>query len=171
MSALTLSSRIWSGSASNAYRDFAKDLVEAHDETEARAHSAADRFRSYALQLTWRQEDMARHRSDATSGGLTVTGTRILEPVPVTRPTMPDEGATQAQVDQYNSAAERYNAALRRIDLYRTIAVDVRGTFERLDDWIVDNLVPEEEKVQAPSPVGPMAAAARALPDFVVATS
>ena len=170
-SARTLSSRIWSGRASNAYRDFAKDLVEAHDETEARAHSAADRFRSYALQLKWRQEDMERHRSDATEGGLTVTGTRIQEPIPVVRPTPPGDDATPQQVDQYNAASDRYRETLEKIDLYRRLSGEVQGTFERLDDWIVDNLVPEEEKVQAPSPVGPLAAAARSLPDFVVSTS
>lgn len=47
----------------------------------------------------------------------------------------------------------------------------VRETFERLDDWIVDYLAPEEEQVNMPSLAGAIAAAARSSPDFVVTAS
>lgn len=171
VSARRLSQRIWSGSAADGYRGFAADLVTAHDETEGRAHSAADTFRSYALQLKWRQEDMHTHRSDASTGGLVVAGTRIHEPRPLARPAQPGDDATPHQVSQYDASNARYETALQQMDLFRGISGRVQGTYERLDDWIVDNLVPEEEQVNLESKAGVIAAGARALPDFVVTSS
>ncbi len=168
VAARQLSQRIWSGSAADGYRGFAADLITAHDETEERAHSAADTFRSYALQLTWRQQDMGTHRSDASTGGLVVAGTHIHEPRPLARPSRPSDDATPDQMTQYDAANARYETAAQQMDLFRQISGRVQGTYERLDDWIVDNLVPEEERVTVESKAGVIAAGARSLPDFVV---
>ena len=169
------SRQIWGGIASNGYRDFASDLLDACRETETRAEKATDRFRSYSQQLRWRQEDMEGHRTDAANGGLTVVGTVIHQPPTAVRPTMPSGDVTEQQVNDYNAKVERYNAALAKIDVYSRTQEKVQKTFERLDDWVVEHLVPQEASVQEPSAAGVMAAGLKQLPpvarDLVVSTA
>ncbi|GAA2184127.1 hypothetical protein GCM10009785_30780 [Brooklawnia cerclae] len=154
---------IWRGLASDGYRGFAHDLIQATEETRRRAHRTADVFRSYALQLGWRQDDMARHRKRAVTDGLVVAGTMIHEPGAVMCPIPLSDNATPAQRDDYTRRMDDYHAGLERIDVYRDLRKQVRGTFQRLDDWIVTNLVDQEAQVSAPSLAGTIAAASKNL--------
>ncbi len=140
----------WNGESGNAYRDFNRDLDKATREVKDRADDAEDKVRSYAQQLNWRQEDMAGHRDRAREGGLSVVGTVISTPPTPVSPGDLAAGSTQAEADDWERRNDAFEAANDKVELYNELLEDVRGTFERLDTWVEENLVTLEQELSSP---------------------
>lgn len=138
------------GPAGDAYRDFLGDLNKATQELEDLAGDAEDKVRSYGQQLKWRQEDMADHRSTARSGGLTVVGEVIQRPPDAISPGDLPAGATPEESAEWQTKKTAYEAAKDKVELYNELLGEVRGTFDRLDTWVTDNLVDLEKKLSSP---------------------
>lgn len=154
---------VWTGDSGDAYRDFNADLTRATREIEDRADVVEDRTRSYAQQLTWRQEDMADHRRRAREGGLTVVGTVIQAPPAAVGPGDLEAGHTPAERDAWDARNAAYESARDKVELYDELLVDVRATFDRLDAWVTDNLVSMEHTASSPFSIAAMAGVAAGL--------
>lgn len=148
---------VWEGDSGDAYRDFNKDLKKATDEIEDRADDAEDKTRSYGLQLKWRKEDMADHRTTAREGGLTVAGTVIQQPPDAVSPGDLKAGHTPAEKTAWDKKNTDYKAAKDKVDLYNDLVKDVKGTFDQLDTWVTENLVDMEKKASSPFSIAAMA--------------
>lgn len=144
------------GPAGRAYRDFLGDLNKATEEVEDRADRAEEVVRSYGLQLKWRQEDMADHRKSAREGGLTVTGFVISKPPDAVSPgELPDDPSPE-QTATWKEENAAFKSARKKVELYNDLLKDVRGTFNRLDTWVSDNLVSMEAEISASFSVAAM---------------
>lgn len=149
----------WSGATAEAYHDLAGDLGKATDEIQGRAGDAAEKFRAYAQQLRYRQDDMAGHREAAVAGGLVVDGTTIQAPPPAAAVPALHPGATAQETAAWEDATAARERAVTKIELYESLVGDVAHTFDRIDQWVLDNLIPQEQESVLPSLANGMAAA------------
>lgn len=103
---------------------------------------------------------MASYRARANAGGLPVAGT-VIHPAPVVaRPEPPSGAAAESEKLDYWGRVSEYQSYLRSIDLYATLQNRTHRTFERLDDWVADNLVGSEADLQVPGLTAAMGLAA-----------
>lgn len=59
-------------------------------------------------------------------------------------------GATPEESAEWQTKNTAYEAAKDRVELYNELLGEVRGTFDRLDTWVTDNLVDLEKKLSSP---------------------
>lgn len=150
-------STVWTGDSADAYGDFNHDLKKATEQVEDRAGEVEEKTRAYAQQLTFRQEDMADHRTRAREGGLTVTDLVISAPPTAVGPGDLAAGHTPAEKDSWDQRNTAYETAKDKVDLYNELLTDVRGTFDRLDTWVGDNLVRMESDASSPFSIAALA--------------
>ena len=86
--------RTWEGDAALAYQDLTRTVLNATDKHEPRVGRAADTFDDYAAELMNVQTEMARLRTRAAAGGLTINRTVIQTP-PAVPPSVVEAGSPQ----------------------------------------------------------------------------
>jgi hypothetical protein len=157
------SGQVWSGKGAAAYESFCYELSDAAEQLTNLCHLAEEKVRAFAQQLQFRQEDMEEHRGAAAKGGLYSCGTEIVgppeSPVPRLRPADP----TPEQRAKFNKEDAEDLAAKNRCDLYSQIAAKVQATYNELDEWVANNLVPMETECNTKFDFDTIAAA---LPGF-----
>jgi hypothetical protein len=150
VSARRLADRGWEGHASHAYRDYASDIIKVTDEHEERVGRAAGKLDAYSDKLTQVQNRMSELRAEATAGGLTVSGTLIVEPPTAVPPAVPTGEVTPAQIDSYDAAVGTYEKAAAKVTLYNRLIDDVDGEARTFVDWVDANLTPVAAALGAP---------------------
>lgn len=161
----------WQGEGGDAYRDFNGDVKKAAHEIEDRASDAQDKVRSYAQQLTWRQDDLEAARARATAGGLTVAGTVIQPPPAAVPPPDLPAGSTEDEAEEWDRDVAAYERAAAKVRLYDELLGDVRRTFDDLDSWVTEHLGDLERSLSNPfkaaAIVGGLAGLGLAIPENV----
>lgn len=120
----------WEGSDGTAYRAYAKSVVTICDDHASRVGRAATSFDSYAARLDRMKSTMRGLRGEASSGGLTVSGTVISTP--------PDVPATVVQPGSPEET--EHLAGVAKVDLYDRLAGDAATARTDFDLWIQANL-------------------------------
>lgn len=153
-----LSEQVWVGDGGDAYREFNTDMQKCLDELSTRAKDASETFFAFGQQLRYRQQDMSQWRTRAVEGGLVVSET-VISPAPVMmKPQSPGDGGSKADWAEYIKLQDEYSKYLKTIDLYAELHSKTTHTFERLHNWIVENLVTTEESLQVPGFTAAMSA-------------
>lgn len=137
----------WSGDAAEAYRGVVNKLVRAAAEEADLATDAGRIFDEYAGRLERFQNRMAGRRSQATDGGLTVSGTLIEAPADAVPPADLPTGATQAEAKAWDNENLAFVTQKAKADLYNKIADEVTEDWGRFRDWIDHDLKEEAEKL------------------------
>lgn len=141
-----LSTGVWDGDSGDAYRDFNKDLKTATTDVQERVDACEKTTRAYAKELTSRLKDMSDHRTTARNGDLTVVDKVIQKPpVAVSPGEKPGDDATTQEKSDWTTKDGNYTDAKAKVDLYDKLLVDVRTTYDDLDTWVQENLVPMEK--------------------------
>lgn len=138
VTARSAASRTWEGEAALAYQDLTRTVLKATDKHEPRVSRAAGAFDDYAVELTNVQIEMARLRTRATAGGLTINGTVIQVP-PAVPPSVVEAGSPE------EAAREE---AIARIELYNTLAQECMTVTETFTQWVETNLPPDVKDSQ-----------------------
>ena len=138
VTARSAASRTWEGEAALAYQDLTRTVLKATDKHEPRVSRAAGAFDDYAVELTNVQTEMARLRTRATAGGLTINGTVIQVP-PAVLPSVVEAGSPE------EAAREK---AIAEIELYNTLAQECTTATETFTQWVDTNLPPDVKDSQ-----------------------
>lgn len=141
-----LSTGVWDGDSGDAYRDFNKDLKSATTDVQERVNACEATTRAYAKELKARLSDMSTHRQTARTGGLTVVDKVIQKPPAAVSPgDKPESDAPDSEKTTWSDKNTVYTAAKAKVDLYNQLLTDVRKTYDDLDTWVTENLVPMEK--------------------------
>ncbi|WP_164860075.1 hypothetical protein [Actinomyces wuliandei] len=138
------SSTYWteiSGEFGQAVEDYATELSSACDSASDELGTFIDVIHSWGDQITWRKEDMAGYRDEATQGGLTVSGMLIEAPYPVGSPGELAKDATAAQKTQWEADNTAYEAYLKKVELFNRLSGDVQDVRDKLTTWAETNMV------------------------------
>lgn len=149
-----MSTGVWSGDSGDAYRDFNKDLKSATTDVQERVAACETTTRAYAKQLKARLQDMSDHRQTARGGGLTVVDKVIQKPPAAVSPgEKPGDDAPVTEKNAWKTKNTAYKSATDKVDLYDQLLVDVRKTYDDLDTWVTENLVPMEKVATSEFPI------------------
>lgn len=149
-----LSSGVWNGDSGDAYRDFNTDLKSATTDVQERVDACEGTTRAYGKQLKAKLQEMSDHRKTARSGSLTVVDKVIQKPPAAVSPgEKPGDDATAAEKTSWDDKNTAHADAQAKVDLYNTLLTDVRKTYDDLDTWVAENLVPMEEVATAGFPI------------------
>ena len=116
----------WEGETASSYLDFSTDVLKATDKHAERVKRAATALDDYAAKLKRCIDDMAGIRSQASGGGLTVTGTVITRP--------PDVPAGVVEAGSPEEAAR--TAAIDKVELWNTVVEEATKAWSDFTDWV-----------------------------------
>lgn len=127
--------RDWEGDDADAYRSYARNLVQATDDHAERVGRAAQSFDSYATRLRTLKSRMGEIRTEARGGGLTVAGKVIEAPAPAEAvPALP-AGATTQEAIAHDERVVSHGQQVDRIELYDKLADDAEAAWTAFTDW------------------------------------
>ncbi len=123
-------SRMWEGETADAYQGFTKPLLRATDEHAPRIGRAADALDDLSRRLRRELEDREHLRGRASSGGLTLSGTRIERPAD-----LPSQSFSPGSAEE-----TAYNDALAKINLFNALSDEVLIADQNYRDWVETNM-------------------------------
>lgn len=128
----------WDSDAGEAFRTRVGTLAEVSDDVSAAATTQGQSLDTLAAALRSAKAETRRARTHAAAGGLTVTGTTVINPGPgPDRPTTPGADSPQPVIDAHNDKVEAYDAHQLKVTCWNETVEIAQGAFESWDEALV----------------------------------
>lgn len=130
-----------SGKLGDALDDYIDDLSSGCHSASEELTTTIDVIRSWGDQVSWRKQDMADYRDQATTGGLTVQDDRYISPPEsVSSPGKRPDGGTADEKSAWESANNDYESYLEKKKLFDKLSTKVSKAHKKLTDWAAEHM-------------------------------
>ena len=128
----------WEGDAGEAFRARVGTMAKAGDEVSGLATAQGRSLDILAAALRTAQSETRRARSHAIAGGLTVTGTTVVNPgTGPDRPVTPAADAPQPVIDAHNTKVADFDAHQLKITCWNETVEIAQDAFESWDEALI----------------------------------
>lgn len=130
-----------SGKLGDALDDYIDDLSSGCHSASEELTTTIDVIRSWGDQVSWRKQDMADYRDQATTGGLTVQDDRYISPPEsVSSPGKRPDGGAADEKSAWESANNDYESYLEKKKLFDKLSTKVSKAHKKLTDWAAEHM-------------------------------